>query len=192
MGSLRFLAPLLVLAAASSWLLLAVESRLQGEGAAAKLPTLTMDAVQAAQLTAAGEREYTLLATHWVQHPDPGGTDLLLPDVHVFETGRLAWLVRADRGWVAPRGETVQLHGGVAITRPTPSSGPPLLITAREMWLHPPTRRVTSKQRVRLKTPSGWIEGTGLEADFNADSIRLLNDVRGAYEPPPSRAPLAD
>lgn len=181
-----YLGGLAVLALLSSWFLSTVESSLrESTPVDSELPVLYMDNFLATRMNVDGIREYTLASPHLVQLPGQGGTHLERPDIDVFADGQIrSWLIRAEQGWIAPQHEIIRLEEAVSITRPPASGKPPVVITTRNLVLHPDAGYAETVEPVRMETPDGVVDAIGLKAYLHEERLELLSEVRGNYAPP--------
>ena len=175
---------LLALAVLSSWFLATLESTLDIAARSATAPPLTMSNVQAMRMTAEGVREYTIATPTLVQLPDDGGTQLSLPRVDVYRDGTIRdWLLRAEDGWIAPDNDLIRLQRTVTLVRPAVSGRQPVVITTRDVAIHPDLDLVEGAAPVRIQTPQAVVEAVGFRVFVQEDRLELLNDVRGSYVP---------
>jgi len=178
------LAVLLVLAVLSSWFLATLESTLEIAARQPTAPPLTMARVQAMRMTAEGVREYAIATPELVQLPDDGGTLLRQPRVDVYRDGTIRdWLLRAEDGWIAPDNDLIQLRRAVTLVRPALDGRSPVVITTRDVRIHPDRDLVEGEAPVRIQTPEAVVEAVGFRAFVQEDRLELLTDVRGSYAP---------
>lgn len=183
---------LAALAGLSGWFLYTVEESLQTQPAAdATTPSLTMDHFTAVRMTAEGIPEYVLSAPHLSQYPDPAGTWLDEPSLDVYENQTLVWMIRSERGWVAPAQAVIRLLDAVTITRPPTSARMPVTITTRDLqvcpepdpaWQCPAADYAETAAPARLVTPNTVVNSVGLKAYLATDQVELLSQVRGYHE----------
>lgn len=55
--------------------------------------------------------------------------------------------------------------------------------TSSELTIKPDSKQLTTAAKVKIISPYGTTESTGLMADLKSKRLQLLHDVRGVYEP---------
>lgn len=187
MRGLLYLGTLAGLAGLSLWFLFSVQSTLRTPDTDDNAePLLYLDNFIATHRNAQGVRDYTIHAPHLIQLAGEQGTQLQQPVVKSYRDGHVeTWHIHADSGWIAPSLDLIRLHDKVTIQRPPSSGELPLTIATHDVLIWPQQNRVSTAALVHLKTATGELASTGLEADMDKRQIRLLSSVRGHYDAPP-------
>lgn len=89
------------------------------------------------------------------------------------------WHLTAKAARSAERGDTINLTGDVHAWQAVPE-GRNEFFTDDILFL-PGDNTARTESRVKLVHPEGTTTGTGMKADFTAETYRLLADVRGYY-----------
>lgn len=178
------LSVLLSLAVLSSWFLATLEATLETTARSLDAPPLTMRNVEAIRMTASGIREYTISTPELVQLPGESGTELASPRVDVYRDGSIRdWLLRAERGWIAPDSDLIRLQRTVTLVRSGLGGRQPVVITTRDVDIYPDQDLVEGASPVRIQTPQAVVEAVGFRVFVKEDRLELLTDVRGNYVP---------
>jgi lipopolysaccharide export system protein LptC len=181
-----YLGVLLMLALLSRWFLSTVESSLRENGVPDDdVPTLYVDNLFATRMNAQGILEYALRSPHLMQLPAQQGNRIQTPQLEVFKDGQTReWLIRAEQGWISPNKDVVRLENEVSIARPAAGGKPPVVITTRDLIVHPSEDYAETSAGVRVETSAGVVTAIGLKARLNEKQLELLSDVRGHYVSP--------
>lgn len=185
-NALVYLGVLGILALMSHWLLATVQSALhQDDRTLRQGPVMYIDNFLATHMNGQGIRHYTLKAPHLVQLPQQQGTQVRHPEISVFEGGySREWLIYAEQGWMSADNQLIELQKQVRLKRSASSGKQPVVITTRNVSVHPDKDYLETGEAVHAKTPTTVLRGVGLKAYLDQDKIELLSNVRGSYAPP--------
>ncbi len=128
-----------------------------------------------------GKRHYELTAEK-MEHIAATDMSLLTrPDLLAYRGTELPWHVTSERGEVGPQGQEVELIDQVRVER-TDAKGRPTIITTSRLTVFPEKDYAQTRQPVRIEAANGVTTTTGMEANFNDGTIKLLSNVRGEHE----------
>jgi lipopolysaccharide export system protein LptC len=119
---------------------------------------------------------------HFVLPRDEGV--LSHPVMRLYDQGREAWHIRADRAISLADGQEVQLQGGVTAERRDPAAVPVRFVTP-ELTVWPKEERLQSTSGIQLNSTEGAISGQSLHAGLRTGTIVINQNVTGTYAPAP-------
>ncbi|MDD2884624.1 MAG: LPS export ABC transporter periplasmic protein LptC [Dechloromonas sp.] len=133
-----------------------------------------------------GLLRYRLTAPYMAHFPDNDSSTIRQPRLQAFRPGAPTLTLQADEADVSGKGETVQLHRNVLLTRAGQAGGPPLIARMPELTLYPEQGLAHTRSPVHITQGASWLKGVGMQVDQKASSFVLLSDVQGAYLRAPS------
>ncbi len=142
-----------------------------------EIVTLDKDGKEAATLRAPSMERNAADQTSTIVRPL-----FLLPDAE----GR-HWQLRADTGWVSPKGEELRLRGNVAGDSPQDGSTPPTTFRTTALDVFPERSLARTAEPVTMARPGLRQSGVGFEADLKSRQYSLLSQVKTRYEPNAAR-----
>lgn len=116
-----------------------------------------------------------------------------ISDVSQLEAPRLTnyansghiWDTEAPKGRVRAGGSIYDLWGGVQTKRRNKggniASSNSVIITTEALSYYSQTGTARTDKKVRIDAALGITEGTGLEANFNKETVKLTSKVTGTY-----------
>ncbi len=129
---------------------------------------------------------YRLRATRATHYPDPDFAILEAPDVVIFQEEAPPWYITAQSARIDNDPEDdrdrVRLDRDVVLTHRDPS-GETLNIHTESLTLYPALRKAMTDLPVRIVSSKAEINSLGMVADINDNTVELLANVRGRYEP---------
>ena len=131
-----------------------------------------------------GKLAYELSASRITHFPADDHAELAKPVLRWFSDDAEPWTVTADTGNLHQKGGTdeVTLTGSVQATTTTPHTGPILLETS---WLNilPRKKMANTDAEVSFNAQTTNWHSKGMQLDLAANTLSLLNDVRGTHVP---------
>lgn len=106
------------------------------------------------------------------------------PVITLYDQGKEAWQVQAERGNSLKQNTEVVLSGNVHAERRDPAAVPVTLDTDT-LHVFPKEERLTSASQVRINSPQGHLTSTGIEASMKTGDLLLNQNVKGNYAPAP-------
>jgi len=156
----------------------AIESWID-EGSGKEQPDAHIETLTMRQFGEDGRLQFELTsprATHF-RHDD--STHFETPEVHYFDdTSR--WRSTSRDGVMSNIHNTVLLEHDVVLQQLEKSA----TLTTELLWIFIDKKVALTNQIVTMKTDGGTLQGTGLAADFNQQTLKLLSNVQGIYEKP--------
>ncbi|MDV3467870.1 LPS export ABC transporter periplasmic protein LptC [Stenotrophomonas sp. C3(2023)] len=93
------------------------------------------------------------------------------------------WTLRADTGWLSPKGDELKLQGNVSGDSPTTGNTPPTTFRTTHLDVFPKDKKARTDARVTMTRPGMEQAGTGFEVDSAANTYRFLSSVKSRYTP---------
>jgi lipopolysaccharide export system protein LptC len=180
----------LVLIASATWLL--YESPAPAERPTAQAtpqPGHQVDyylrGLQTTSMGSDGKPARTLRAAQVKHFQDDDTTELVEPELTVYQGDQPPWKVRAASGWVSADGSLVLLNDDVLIEREAGTQNQPISISTRNLRVQPREDYAETDEKVRVRSHRDRIDATGMQAWLREPSrIKFLADVKGFYAPP--------
>ncbi len=138
--------------------------------------------ITALQFNDAGKLQYHLHADHAAHYLH---TDIALvqrPVLLSYADDGAVWRSVAGHGKVRPGGDIIDLWDKVVIRRADDSAE----IATDEVTFNTLNGEADTTAAVTITTPASQLQGNGMHADIDTETVNLLNNVRGTYGP---RAP---
>ena len=124
-----------------------------------------------------------LVAERMSHFKDDDSTELLRPNLTIYEEPRPPWRVVSESGWVSPDGEVVLLRGEVHIDRDAGQDVRPLNVVTRDLRVQPKHSYAETDQPAILVSAGSRIDTVGVQAWFSTPThFKFLSRVRGHYE----------
>ena len=145
------------------------------------LPDLVAYTVEQLSFNKEGQKHILLKAEQVQQYLETDSNRIIKPDVVLFRDQQPAWKTLADEGTSDNRGEAIFLSGNVFVEQQ--NNPRPATMETQTLTLSATQSRATTEDRVVIRQPGVFIEGTGLEADLNTNQLILKHQVTSIYEP---------
>jgi lipopolysaccharide export system protein LptC len=114
---------------------------------------------------------------------DDETSELESPVLRVFQDGEPPWVIRSERAWVSPDGETVTLLGKVKITRDAAPGIRPVEVDTTNLLVRRKDDYAETADFATLVSRNSRASGVGVQAWLGKENrIRLLSQARGHYE----------
>lgn len=146
-------------------------------------PDYIVGNLSAVSLNAAGTASYTLAATKMVHYPDGDTTLLTMPKFVSYGTSNVPVTITADEAVVSANGKHVYLQNDVVLTRAAHGSNSELVVRTDFMHVIPDDKLALTDREVTLSDAATTVKAVGLEFNNETRVIKLLSNVRGAYDP---------
>ena len=141
--------------------------------------------LQATTMGPDGKPARTLSAAQVKHFQDDETTELIEPQLLVFQGDLPPWKIQADSGWVSSDGSLVLLNDKVSIERAGGTASKPILIETANLRIQPREDYAETDEQVRVRSEQDWLDATGMKAWLREPSrIKFLADVKGFYAPP--------
>jgi lipopolysaccharide export system protein LptC len=115
---------------------------------------------------------------------DDDTADIVSPRLELQQPGGPRWTMQAERGWLSPGGEEIQLRGKVVMMRAALPALPALRIDTQDVSLWPDAQRVQTDAPVSIIGPHWRVSAIGLESNIGERKLTLLHQVRAHYDTP--------
>ncbi len=112
-----------------------------------------------------------------------GSIELETVSVNYFALPGQRWRLTADGGLAQPDMNTVELAGNVVMTGEKKALPEPAVLRTDRLTLDTRERLARTDAPVTLGFGSYAIAATGMQADLNAETLRLESGVNGRFNP---------
>ncbi|MFA5632130.1 MAG: LPS export ABC transporter periplasmic protein LptC [Porticoccaceae bacterium] len=128
-----------------------------------------------------GSRAYILAAETGLYYEEDDRFELTTPHLTARRSplGNEPWQVTAESARSTRQGSQILLNGDIHAWQDTPAGRNEMF--TRDVLFTPRDNIATTASPVKLVHPQSVTTGTGMEADFDAETYRLLADVRSLY-----------
>ncbi len=116
-------------------------------------------------------------------HESDDSASLTAPRIQLRDEQGQLWHLRADNGSVHERGERVELHGKVRLSRHEGKGIAPLRLDTERMSVRPREGYAESDAPVRISDARATIDALGMRAHIDQQRLELPAQVRGTYDP---------
>jgi lipopolysaccharide export system protein LptC len=114
---------------------------------------------------------------------DDDTTELEHPIFWQYAAGAAPWRVTATSATLYGNNNKIFMPGEVQIDHAASNGKRPYQITTSDLWAHPDSGYVSTKQRVQITSQGDWLHGVGLQGQLlEPVKIKLLSEVRGYHE----------
>ena len=94
----------------------------------------------------------------------------------------LPWELSADKGQIPADASTIELRGNV-VAKSGETDADTTTIRTAALSINPATRQANSRQKVVIEYNGRELNATGMDADFEANTLNLLSNVNGKFAP---------
>lgn len=141
--------------------------------------------LDATTMSLQGKPARTLKAEELRHYTDDKTSQLVTPQLLVYQKAGPPWQIESDHGVVSEDGSLVLLQGAVHLQRAAAPGNPPVTIDTRNVRVQPRQDYAETDERVRVRSNDDRIDATGMQAWFRQPPrIKFLADVKGFYAPP--------
>lgn len=145
----------------------------------AQQPRYELVAAQWTRLDETGQRQL-LVEADTIRWFDDRSAEMTQPRVSGLGGVGSPWNVRSPEGKMAARSDDVLLTGPVLATGRAPD-GEPLKLETSRLWIDTRDKQLQTRMPVSLTGPSRQVKAVGMQADWDGQSLKLLNDVEVHY-----------
>lgn len=132
-----------------------------------------------------GSLDTTIHSTHLKHNPSDDSVSINTPLIDLYKQGLPQWQVSAQSGIVYDQGNKIDLQQRVVIISSDETSS----LKTPQLFIYPRKKQANTEQAVTLLNANGFTRAIGLQADLAKQSIVLLDQVRGQYEPTATLSP---
>lgn len=177
------LLPLALLLLGSYWLSLQVQPVQPKTAELRHDVDFVVDQLSATVLNRQGVPHFVLSAQKMWHFPDDDSTHVQQPRLIRFFSDRPPTEITAQRGELSRRSEDIFLQDGVEVLQRSENSGYERRFQTEYLHVQPDRGWAETNLPVRLFDRFRTINAVGMELDENARTVKLLNQVKGMYEP---------
>lgn len=112
---------------------------------------------------------------------DTDGLVLEHPVMTFYDDHYHKWTIRANHGESSQQNSQVVLSDHVEIEQAATAERPTLHLYTDNLTLYPNQRLASTNAAVKIVQPDGQVEATGMQADFNNQTITLLSQAHATY-----------
>jgi lipopolysaccharide export system protein LptC len=136
-----------------------------------------------AMMDKSGNVQYNLSADSMMHYRDTDTTRLDLPNIELFKKADEHWLIKANQGQVSTKGAEIVLSGDVELKSEVSTQQQPFIIMTENLNINPEKNTVSTKDQILFTGEGMKLSSTGMIADIENETIKLLNKVRASYVP---------
>ena len=176
---------LLFVTGLTGWLLNKIDSDdIQTVAGLSHDPDYYMENFSQVSMDEFGNVERRLRASRMVHFPDDDSTELTDPKLEIHSAEKaLPWHVKAERGWVSASNEVILLYGEVEIWRYQTNGERELEVPTEDLRILPDERYAETDNPATIKSHESVTHAVGMRADFRANRLELLRQVRSQHVP---------
>ncbi len=145
-------------------------------------PDYIVNNLKSVQYDEQGNISSQVSASHMEFYSDKNMTYFSKPIYLVYpKSGDAKWRLRSTKGTLDKNSGRATLENNVIIDSISPEE-PIQTIETTYLEVNLDTMIMTSDKQIRITGKDFFITGQGLEADLNAQNVRLISQVEGTYE----------
>lgn len=177
------LGTLTVVAVLSAWLASrAPEEEARPVAPPAHVPEYFARNLRSTTMDAQGRPARSLETPSLTRFLDDQTSELESPVLRVYQDGEPPWVIRSERAWVSPDGDTLRLLGKVKITRDAAPGIRPVEVDTTNLLVRRKDDYAETDDFATLVSQNSWASGVGVQAWLGKENrIRLLSKARGHY-----------
>lgn len=130
-----------------------------------------------------GQVHYRLRGERLTRFYHDDSAEIIAPVVSFQDNPHTDWIVYAERGWLSPDQQTLQLLGAVQVIQSGSETHAPLQIHTHDVTIWPQLKQASTLAPARIEGPHYSLEGIGMKADLLNDILELHAQTRGVYVP---------
>ncbi|WP_411832778.1 LPS export ABC transporter periplasmic protein LptC [Pseudoxanthomonas mexicana] len=133
-------------------------------------------------LDSRGRESLTVRSPQMHRNPADQSFDIATPLFLMPDAEGRHWRMRADTGWLSPKGDELRLRDDVRGDSPEGTERPTTLRTGR-LNVFPNTDLAVTDDVVTLTQPGSILSGRGFEANLETKEYLFKSQVKSRYEP---------
>ena len=133
-----------------------------------------------------GQLESILRSSQVKHYPETNMGRLVNPRLELYQAGQLRWTTISEQGEFDVNNDTLTLTGSVTVYGET-NNGKPLYMKTESINYANKSRLIHTDQPVQINSQVSKISADGMTANVDERTVQLLANVKGKYEPKPSR-----
>lgn len=121
------------------------------------------------------------LTSEFIEHlPAKQRLELLKPEIHFFERGKLTNSVNSNQGEIPDQSKQIEFIGNVII-RDHQQPEKQQTINTEVLTVFTEKKLAKTASKVTISDQSGRTTGVGMQADFNVNTVELQSQVKGLH-----------
>ncbi|MGI9305460.1 MAG: LPS export ABC transporter periplasmic protein LptC [Gammaproteobacteria bacterium] len=152
-------------------------------GNMAQPPDQTLENVQFISMDTSGKPGYRIDAPSMRYYVAQDRAELDEPRMQYFRPNKRPITLDAARAVVLRSKDEVQLLDDVTMERPADGEQAALKVVTRDVTVHPDTQILSTDQEVHAHSDYFQIEGRGMRANLGEETVEILSEAHGVYEP---------
>ncbi len=147
------------------------------------LPDSYMEQVNAVIIDKEGNPSIKIETPRMLHFTKNDTSELIEPQLTIYRQSPEPWLVGAKYARALNGIEHVIFWENVIMQHAADNKNPQTMIKTPKLVLYPLDQKATTDEFITLMQPNIVIKATGMTADLNAGSVKLLKEARGEYVP---------
>ncbi len=173
---------LLFFATLTFWLAQSSKDQSRANTPQSHTPNYYFHGVSAVLMSPQGVPSQQLVAKEMTHYPDDDSTELVLPNLTIYDDSNPPWLINAETGWVSGDGEVLLLSGKVKIDRSSAPNIRAMHMRTEDLRIQPKENYAETDAKIHAWSHGDIIDAKGMRAWFNKPiRIKLLANVKGHY-----------
>lgn len=146
-------------------------------------PDQTLEGIRFISMDTNGKPSYRIDAPGMRYYNAQDRAELDEPRMQYFRPNKKPIRLNAARAVVLKNKDEVRLLDDVTMERPADAERSALRLEMRDVTIHPNAETLSTDQKVRAQGDYFWIEGRGMRANLGEETIEILSEAHGVYEP---------
>jgi len=142
-----------------------------------------MENVTAVVLDQQGNPRLKLVTPKMIHYPANDTTEMVAPEFDLYRHSPQPWHINAKHGKAQQGIEKIDLWDEVVIHHPADIQHPSTLIQTPALTIYPSQQTAETKEAITIQQPNLIVHAIGMKADLNTDTLQLLSQAKGEYEP---------
>lgn len=147
------------------------------------LPDAYMEEVTAVFMDKFGKPKMKIITPKLVHYLTDDTTQLTSPQLTLYRKSPQPWYISSRYAKATHGIDNVDFREDVTIHHPADENMPATVIKAPTLVVHPTNETAETNEPIELIQPNIIIKSTGMRANMNLGTIKLLSQAKGVYVP---------
>ena len=167
----------------AAWITLSYRTPALTTTQADDIPDAFMEGINATILDKQGQVAMKIIAPKMVHYASNDSSELTQPELTLFRKSPQPWHITSHTARVSNGIRQVDFQDDVTIHHAADLINPDTVIKTPKLTVFPQDQKAQTSELITLIQPNTVIKATGMLADINSGSIKLLSETRGEYVP---------
>lgn len=146
-------------------------------------PDAYMEGVSAVIMNKQGTPSFKISTPKMVHYANDDTTDIEAPAVTVYRNTPSPWYINSDHAKATQGVSEILFWSNVVIHHPADKENPATTMQTTMLTIFPEKQTAETAQPVTIKQPDTTVHATGMLADMNNGTVKLLSEAKGEYVP---------